>query len=377
MISSSYSSLLSLWSLSLPAPRHRLIDALLIVGLPQWYDSPLLIVIEQPMPSCTYNHYTYRMLTVPIIDFSRFSDAQQRLSLAREIDQASRSSGFFYVSHHGIAQELIDKTFKAAQDFFALPLEDKQLISINNTSKASKNFRGYFAIEQEKLDFALEYAGDYKEGLKIGRDLPEHHPLVQAKVPLHGANQWPQGLALWQETMNQYLAACQQLGCQLMSAFALALDADTDYFSDLLTEPMVTLAPLHYPPAPIGKISGAGAHSDYGCLTMVYQQDVVGLQVYDTSVKSWLDVPIIDNTLVVNIGDMLQRWSNNTYKSTPHRVVNNSQDDRYSLAFFFDPNFDASLQPIPGCVSKDNPPVYQDMTAGAYMLDRMNSSFFS
>ena len=312
---------------------------------------------------------------LPVIDFSKFSEANKRLELAEEINKVSRESGFFYLRNHGICQDLIDKTFTAAQDFFSLPLAEKQKIAIKKSSKETNNFRGYFPIEQEKLDFSLDYAGDYKEGLKIGRDLPAEHPLVQASVPLHGANQWPEGLIGWQETMNEYIAACQQLGCQLMSSFALALGADEDYFSSMLTEPMVTLAPLHYPPAPEGKVSGAGAHSDYGCLTMVYQRDVTGLQVYEKAYDRWVDVPIIDNTLVVNIGDMLQRWSNNRYKSTVHRVINDSKKDRYSLAFFFDPNFYATLQPVSSCVSKHNPKIYPDITAGAYILDRMNTGF--
>ena len=223
----------------------------------------------------------------------------------------------------------------------------------------------------------MAYGGDYKEGLKIGRDLPMDHPLVQAGLPLHGSNQWPEGMDQWQQTMNQYRDASQQIGQYLMSAFALALDVDQNYFAHMLTEPMVTPAPLHYPPAPKGKISGAGIHSDYGCLTMVCQKDIPGLQVLNKQENRWLNVPVIEDSLIVNIGDMLQRWSNNTYMSTPHRVVNSSEYSRYSLAFFYDPNYDALLECIPSCRNQQSPALYPPMRAGEYMLNRMNISFSS
>ncbi len=313
---------------------------------------------------------------IPVIDVGAlFTDElAARQATAQQIGTACREIGFFYVKNHGISEQHIAATFAAARQFFALPLARKQAIAIER----SPCHRGYFALGGENLDpLRQQGAGDLKEGIKIGRDLPPDHPRVRAGTPLHGPNQWPSDLPGWQETMQDYYTACQQLGLRLMRAFALALELPEAYFDAYLREPMATLGPLHYPPQR-GAITeaqiGAGAHTDFGCLTLLAQDASGGLQVRNVA-GEWLEAPPIPGTLVVNIGDMLARWTNDQFRSTVHRVINRSGAERYSLPFFYDPEFDTPLACLETCTRPDNPSRYSPTTAGQYLLDRINETF--
>lgn len=313
---------------------------------------------------------------IPVIDVAALQagDLAARQATAEQIVTACREVGFFYVKNHGISEQQVATTFAAARQFFALPSARKQAIAIEQ----SPCHRGYFALGGENLDpLRQQGAGDLKEGIKIGRDLPPDHPRVQAGTPLHGPNQWPSDWPGWRETMQDYYMACQQLGLRLMRALALALDLPEHYFDAYLREPMATLGPLHYPPQS-GSITeaqiGAGAHTDFGCLTLLAQDTSGGLQIRNLA-GEWLDAPPIPGTLVVNIGDMLARWTNDQLRSTLHRVINRSGGERYSLPFFYDPEFDTPLACLETCTGSDNPPRYPPTTAGQYLLDRINETF--
>ena len=313
---------------------------------------------------------------VPVIDFGPFlsGGVEARREVARKVGHACRHIGFFYVVNHGIAPELVERAFAEAKRFFDLPAERKQRISIENSSC----HRGYFAMGGENLDPAKQTeAGDFKEGLKIGRDLPPDHPLVAAGTPLHGPNQWPEDLPGWREAMEAYYGALVGLGREIMHAFALALELDEGFFDAMLTGPMATLGPLHYPPQE-GLITqrriGAGAHTDFGCLTILAQDEAGGLQVQNSD-GIWVDAPPVAGGFVVNIGDMMARWTNDLFASTRHRVVNVSGRDRYSMPFFFDPNFDADLICLPTCAGPGNPPRYPPTTGGRHLLEMIDATF--
>jgi isopenicillin N synthase-like dioxygenase len=313
---------------------------------------------------------------VPLVDFGRFLNgpAGDRKRVALEIGRACRDIGFFYLVHHGVPQGLVDRVFDEARRFFALPADRKAEIAIEK----SRCHRGWFALGGENLDPAKQrQAGDYKEGIKIGRDLPPDHPLVKAGLPLHGPNQWPSGLPGWKETMQEGYGALSRLGREIMHAFALALELPETHFDRWLTGPMATLGPLHYPPQ-TGRITeeriGAGAHTDFGCLTILAQDPVGGLQVRN-SARRWVDAPYLPGSFVVNVGDMMERWTNGLFTSTVHRVINVSGKDRYSLPFFFDPDFDADLSVLQTCAGPDNPPKYPPTTGGQHLLDRINATF--
>lgn len=314
------------------------------------------------------------MSAIPIVDFSPFANQNPtgRDQVALEIDAACRRAGFFYIINHGISPELVARAFTEARRFFNLPPDRKSAIAIDR----SACHRGYFALGGENLDRATQDDGDFKEGIKIGRDLPRDHPLVVAGTPLHGPNQWPDDLAGWKETWDEYYAGMERLGRELMHAFALALGLPLQFFDDKLTAPMCTAGPLHYPPHTnqSSQRLGAGAHTDFGCLTILAQEEVAGLQVSD-GVGGWIEAPCVPGSFVVNIGDMMARWTNDIYASTLHRVISAREGDRYSIPFFFDPDFDADVSCLATCQGPDNPPQYPPTTGGRYLLDRINDSF--
>lgn len=313
---------------------------------------------------------------VPLIDFGDFlsGDEEARKATALKLGEACRNIGFFYLTNHGVPASLIERTLDEAKRFFALPDERKAEIAIER----SACHRGWFKMGGENLDPAKQKAGgDLKEGIKIGRDLPADHPLVLSGLPLHGPNQWPGELPGFKETVQECYRALSDLGRNVMRAFALAFELPEDHFERWLTGPMATLGPLHYPPQ-AGAITeariGAGAHTDFGCLTILWQDAAGGLQVRNTA-GQWLDAPPIPGSFVVNIGDMMARWTNDLFTSTFHRVINTSGRDRYSMPFFFDPDFNADLTALPTCVGPDRPAKYPPTTGGQHLIDRINETF--
>lgn len=308
---------------------------------------------------------------IPIINIAPLLAGD--FSPAQEIGRACREIGFFYITHHGIPQPVIDEVYAQAKRFFNLSLAEKELCAIEHSSC----HRGWFRIGGENLDPANQtQMGDLKEGFKIGRDLPVDHPRVQAGLPLHGPNLWP-ALPGWQEVMQDYYNRMVALGTVLLRAFAVALALPSDYFESWLEVPMTTLGPLHYPPQ-TGLITpaqlGAGAHTDYGCLTLLHQDEAGGLQVQGPD-GTWLAAPPLPGTFVVNIGDMMERWSNGVFRSTLHRVINISGQDRYTLPFFFDPDFYAPVACLPSCLKPGEAPKYPPTTAGQHLLDMINNAF--
>jgi isopenicillin N synthase-like dioxygenase len=313
---------------------------------------------------------------IPLIDFAPFLTGgfAARREVAEKIGLACRHIGFFYLANHGISEALVARSFAEAERFFALPMERKLEIDIEK----SPCHRGYFKVGGENLDPAKQKAGgDLKEGIKIGRDLGPDHPLVAAGTPLHGPNLWPQDLPGWQGAMQSYFDALVGLGKQVMHAFALSLDLDECFFDRELTDPMATLGPLHYPPQR-GAISeaqiGAGAHTDFGCLTILAQDMNGGLQVKNAA-GNWIDATPVAGAFVINIGDMMARWTNNLFASTQHRVINISGAERYSLPFFFDPNFNARVAALETCVDAEHPAVFPPTTSGQHLLDMINATF--
>jgi isopenicillin N synthase-like dioxygenase len=313
---------------------------------------------------------------IPVIDLAPLlhGDARARAAVAAKIGEACRNIGFFYIVNHDVPAALIARVYREAKRFFDLSAAAKAKIAIEN----SAYHRGYFRIGGENLDPEKQKTdGDLKEGIKIGRDLDASHPLVKAGTPLHGPNQWPRDLPGWRETMQEYYAVMEALGRTLMRAFALALDLDEGYFDRWLTTPMTTLGPLHYPPqtGPISEAQiGAGAHSDYGCLTLLAQDAAGGLQVRDAT-GQWLDAPPVAGSFVVNIGDMMERWTNGVFTSTLHRVINVSGGERYSLPYFFDPDFNAEVVCLETCLSPGAAPRYPPTTSGRHLLDMISASF--
>jgi Isopenicillin N synthase and related dioxygenases len=280
---------------------------------------------------------------IPLIDIQPLiSRTDQRQAVAEQIGQACRRNGFFYIVGHDINEELQHRLERLSRQFFAQNVETKLAIRM---AKGGRAWRGYFPVGNE----LTSGKPDLKEGLYFGAELPDDHPLVKAGVPMHGANLFPANLPHLRETVIEYMKAMTQLGHHLMAGIALSLGLNESYFAERYTaEPLTLFRIFNYPPnaAPDREAQwGVGEHSDYGLLTILRQDQSGGLQVKSNA--QWIDARPVANSFVCNIGDMLDRMTGGLYRSTPHRVQNISGDDRLSFPFFFDPNFNAEIKPIP------------------------------
>jgi isopenicillin N synthase-like dioxygenase len=263
---------------------------------------------------------------LPVIDL-RGSDVPAR------IEAACRSSGFFYVSGHGVPATLRSSLDSSAREFFALPDAEKREIGM---ARGGRAWRGWFPVGGE----LTSGEADLKEGLYFGTELPAGHPL-----PLHGPNLFPRQVPELRPLVLTYLDELTRVAQEVLRGVALSLGLPADYFSAGYTaDPTVLFRIFHYPPAD-GPGWGVGEHTDYGLLTLLLQDDNGGLQVHTPD--GWLDAPPLPDTFVCNIGDMLERLTGGWYRSTPHRVRNTSGRDRLSFPFFFDPAFSASVPPLP------------------------------
>jgi isopenicillin N synthase-like dioxygenase len=272
---------------------------------------------------------------LPVIDVSRAPAA-----VAREIDSACRDLGFFYAVGHGIPAQLTRDLFAAAWRFFRLPVDGKRAIAM---SRGGRAWRGWFPLGGE----LTSGVPDLKEGVYFGEELLSDDPRVRANLPLHGANLFPNEVPELRTRVLAYIAEATRAAHAIMKPLAVGLGLDDDYFGRHYTaRPTVLFRIFHYPATDRSHPGwGVGEHTDYGLLTLLAQDDVGGLEV--KTERGWIAAPPIDGALVVNIGDMLDRLTGGLYRSTPHRVSNQSGRGRLSMPFFFDPAFDARIVPLP------------------------------
>jgi len=309
---------------------------------------------------------------LPIIDIAALysADDQAWQTVATQIDSACREWGFFYIKGHPITAARIEAVQAMARAFFAQPSSTKLKIDITQ----SRHHRGYGAIATEQLDPSLP--SDLKETFDMGLHLPAGHPDVIAGKPLRGPNRHPD-MPGWQALMEGHYQDMQALAQTLLRAMTLALGIERDFFDQRFESPVSVLRLIHYPPratASSAEQQGAGAHTDYGCVTLLYQDTAGGLQVRDVR-GQWIDAPPIAGTFVVNIGDMMARWSNDRYRSTPHRVISPLGVDRYSMPFFAEPHPDTLIECLPGCRSESQPARYPVTTCAAFLLSRFADTY--
>jgi len=280
---------------------------------------------------------------LPVVDIRPFiSRTAGCSSVAAEIGKACREFGFFYVVGHGVDQSLQGRLEEVSRKFFAQSLETKLEISM---ARGGRAWRGYFPVGGE----LTSGKPDLKEGIYFGAELARDHPLVKAGTPLHGSNLFPDHIAQFRDTVLDYIAAMTRLGHTLIGAISVSLGLEETYFDTQYTyDPLVLFRIFNYP-ARSGYDTknfafGVGEHTDYGLLTILKQDMSGGLQVKSGS--QWIEAMPIPDSLVCNIGDMLDRITGGLYLSAPHRVENRAEHDRLSFPFFFDPNFNADVKPL-------------------------------
>lgn len=217
---------------------------------------------------------------------------------------------------------------------------------------------------------------DHKEFFSIGLELPEDDTNVLAGEALRGPNQWPAFMPELQKALDDYYAAIAVAGADLLTAVAAGLGIDEDFFTAKYDKRLQRTQMVYYPPhPPMAEADqfGVAPHTDYGCITLLYQDDSGGLQVRELGTNDWIDATPIHGSLVVNVGDLLARWSNDRFRSTLHRVINKSGHERYSIATFYDPTYSAMVDPCDLGVEPDAS-LYPPVAAGDYILKRIDDS---
>lgn len=299
---------------------------------------------------------------IPELDLSRSTEVDLSAA-ADELLKATAQSGFIY-GHIGDGNASIIKDVRRAQHtFFALSFDEKQKIAIDC------NNRGYLAQGMAQMHGATRR--DQKEVFFWGREADDNDPDVIAGLPLCGSNQWPE-IASFRQAIVDYSSMIQSIGDKMLQIIATALGATECFFEPYYQRSMLRGQLLCYPPTEDHPQQfGVAPHSDFGCITLLLQE-TPGLEVLFPN-GEWVAAPPIKNTVIINIGDLLERWSNNKLPSTKHRVRNVSADSRYSIAMFYDPDPGAVVDPLdllPGEVAK-----FEPVMAAAYIFGRNKGAF--
>ncbi|MCJ1445001.1 MAG: hypothetical protein MMC23_005505 [Stictis urceolatum] len=333
-------------------------------------------------------------LAIPLIDISPLSSpsASTRLTCSTSILHAFQTHGFLYLSSHPISPPTISSVFSNSAHFFARPQAQKDALAWT-TPRAN---RGYVAHGREKVSHGRTVEEvlkdrannpDLKESLEIGREGEPGMP-----------NRWPQEVVgeeefearEFRDTMRDFFGQCKDLHRTVMRALALGLGLDEGFFDGFVKVGDNTLRLLHYPPVSSevfrrnkGQVR-AGAHTDYGSITLLFQDQRGGLQV-QTEGAEWKDVTPIPGTVVVNAGDLLARWSNDSIRSTTHRVVEPPPKEggeeaeeypaRYSVAYFCNPDFETEIEVLPGTFGEDKVKKYESINSGEYLVQRLQATY--
>ena len=266
---------------------------------------------------------------IPVIDISPLRNGANADSVAEQLHQASQTLGFIYITGHGIPAELIDNARHSAYEFFRSSATEKSQVLI------SEHHRGWLRPGASRM--RDDVPADLKESFIWGSQ--NAHGQTTDDHPLRGPNQWPASVPALQSHAMAYFDHAHRVARHLMRGFARGLNLSESFFLRTCDRPMSRASFVYYPPQDDLQAEqfGVGPHTDFGVLTVLCQDDVGGLQVQNID-GHWLHAPPIADSLVVNVGDLLERWTDGAYKSTPHRVVNTSGRERLSLVLAFDPD---------------------------------------
>lgn len=307
---------------------------------------------------------TMRPDAIPVIDLAALREQSDPGAVASALHAASQGLGFIYVSGHGIPHSAIDAARACALDFFQASEEQKQSVVI------SAQHRGWLKPGAAKM--GDDAKADLKESFIWGQQDAEGNCLQDH--PLRGKNQWPACVPGLEVAAMDYFEKAHEVAGLLMRGFALGMGLNESFFMRTCDNPLSRASFVYYPAQPedSGEAQfGVAPHTDFGVLTVLCQDNTGGLQVQDVN-GDWIHAPPMEGTLVVNVGDLLSRWTAGEYKSTPHRVVNTSGRERLSLVLAFDPNPETNIDAndIPGLNATDEP-----ITCGEYLLWRFAKAF--
>ncbi|MEM7292885.1 MAG: 2OG-Fe(II) oxygenase family protein [Pseudomonadota bacterium] len=310
---------------------------------------------------------------LPIVDLTGFKhgDSATRQKVADLAVHACETSGFFYITGHGIPDDLFSQAKASALDFFRGPADVKAEVHISQFP----HHRGYVGNFDVAPD--TQKGGDVREAYKVALDLDETDPDYQAGITLYGPNVWPRDLPKFQSDLSHTYTCFQQLARDIFNLFALGLQLPQDYFDPLIEKPASVMNVNYYPATSSEEdkqTSGIGAHSDYEAFAMLWQDDVGGLQI-ESLQGEWQAVQPLPGALVINIGDLMAHWTNDRFRATRHRVINTSGKERVSIACFGNTNYHAMIECIPSCYSDSNPPKYPPTKCGDYLMGAIKRTY--
>lgn len=301
-------------------------------------------------------------------------DAPGERATAAELRATFETYGFAYIAGHGVSPTLIDRVFAASHEFHALPVEAKLRIKMNEAH------RGYMPFSTSTIvtsSVAKVTRPNQSESFMMMHELAPDDPDLLARKPLQGPNQWPAELPGFKPAVLAYNDALERLARRLMRALALGFDLPAGWFDPHFRQPTTFLRMLHYPPLPAhaeADLYSSAPHTDYGFITILAQDQTGGLEVRARD-GAWIAAPPIADTFVVNVADILMRWSNDILLSTPHRVRNVAGRDRYSVPFFFDPSMDCVVEALPGTVHAGETPRWPPVRYGDYLMERLDKNY--
>ncbi|ONK64851.1 uncharacterized protein A4U43_C07F30640 [Asparagus officinalis] len=307
--------------------------------------------------------------SIPLIDLSPLFTTPVNLTpLISEIEAACSNVGFFQAINHGVPAELLQRVQSAAKEFFALSTEEKSRVRRNE-----ERFLGYYDTENTKN------VRDWKEVF----DFCVNDPMTVPTSSESGEtavqqirNQWPENPEGMRDACMDYAKAVEGLSFRLLELIAMTLNAPAKRLNGYFEDSISRIRLNHYPPCPSPDLAlGVGPHKDQGALTVLAQDDVGGLDVKRKYDGQWVRVKPVPNSYIINIGDLIQVWSNDKYESTEHRVSVNSEKERFSIPFFLYPAHYTVIRPVEELVSEDNPAKYNEFNWGHFFRSRMSSNF--
>ena len=297
---------------------------------------------------------------IPVIDISRLRDEESNGQVVDAIDRACRDVGFFYIVGHGFDMRLCSRLQEAASEFFGLPETDKLNLGLD------PSMRGYLPLYYHSKITDSFSGTSHQEGFWIGADFGNN-----SRHPLEQANRWPDQPASLRPSMTDYLDAIEEVAAVLGQGFAVGLGQAADFYSTRFARPTSRLKLNHYPPQEnpqrVDNI-GVVPHTDSGAFTILWQDANGGLEVRSKN-GEWVGAPPLEDSFVVNIGDILQYWSNGRYSSTQHRVINRHGVDRYSIPYFVNPGADVVISALDGSES------FAPFDYGDYQMDKWRNFF--
>ncbi|MCX5512576.1 isopenicillin N synthase family oxygenase [Kaistia algarum] len=313
---------------------------------------------------------------IPILDVSRLYDGDP--AAIRDVAETLRgyleTVGFLYVAGHRVPRADVEAVRSMSRAFFALPDEQKLELKID------KNFRGYLPFNGSTIvtsSVAKVSKPNQSESIFFMHEVAPDDPEVLEGKPLQGPNQWPDETRLpgFRQTIDRYVAEMSELARSLVRAISISLGMPESSMDRYFEKPTTFLRLLHYPTQPEeAGLFGSAPHTDYGYITLLAQDDVGGLEVKNKA-GDWIPAPPIPDTFVMNVGDILARWSNDQFVSTPHRVINRSGRERYSQPFFFDPSMDEMIEALPPCIPAGTEPKYAPVLYGDYLMERIDKNY--